>query len=249
MENNKLTNGIQVISRAVAILQVLDSTSRSLGNIAAQTGLPRSTVQRIVDALAQENLVECGSAGVRLSWGIQNIASKACSGTGKIAKPALERLFSDTHETVDISTARGCEVSFIERIISDQELRVVPFPDKPRPLHAMANGKALLSLYNDEQIRELYPCEPEALTPRTMTRLDDLMLQVAEIRRCGFAYDTEEHVVGVCGIGLPLPLPGRGDYALSVVMPASRFAESKHAVEKSLMICRDTILEALRDSH
>ena len=66
----KDTGGIQVIARAAAILRALGREGMSLGALAKQTGLPRSTVQRIVDALAAEDFVEAGDAGVRLGWGL-----------------------------------------------------------------------------------------------------------------------------------------------------------------------------------
>ena len=57
-------SGIQVIARAAAILRVLrdSETGLSLGQIARQVGLPRSTVQRIVGALQEERLVIAASA-------------------------------------------------------------------------------------------------------------------------------------------------------------------------------------------
>ena len=57
-------NGIQVIARAAAILRTLESNrdGMSLGEIAKQVGLARSTVQRIVNALAVEGLVSANGA-------------------------------------------------------------------------------------------------------------------------------------------------------------------------------------------
>ncbi|WP_113772160.1 helix-turn-helix domain-containing protein, partial [Escherichia coli] len=51
--------GIQVISRAASILRevVANPDGMSLGQLATATGLARSTVQRIVDALEMEFLV------------------------------------------------------------------------------------------------------------------------------------------------------------------------------------------------
>ena len=51
--------GIQVIARAANILRALEGEGEglSLGEIAARVDLPRSTVQRIVTALADEQLL------------------------------------------------------------------------------------------------------------------------------------------------------------------------------------------------
>ena len=85
--------------------------------------------------------VEVGEGGVRPGWGLRRLAAAAQSNIAALVRPGLEALFEHTRESVDLSTGHGREVAFLDRIISDQELRVVPIADRPRPLHAMANGK------------------------------------------------------------------------------------------------------------
>ena len=97
-------NSMQGVSRAAAILRVLSSTHVSLGHIAKATGLPRSTVQRLVNALAVEELVEVTNDGVALSWGIMRLAEAAQSSLLTKFRAALETLLQATHETVDLST-------------------------------------------------------------------------------------------------------------------------------------------------
>lgn len=101
------------------------------------------------------DFVEAGDAGVRLGWGLGRLAQLAQSDIVLAARPYLEALFEATHESVDISARQGSEVSFLDRIVSDQELRAVPIANKPRRLHAMANGKALLSSMSDAQVERL----------------------------------------------------------------------------------------------
>ncbi|MDO4969483.1 MAG: helix-turn-helix domain-containing protein, partial [Comamonadaceae bacterium] len=63
--------GIQVIARMSRIMRVLSAHGQpcgmSLAAIAAEVELPRSTVQRIINALVVENIVEpAGSTGFRI---------------------------------------------------------------------------------------------------------------------------------------------------------------------------------------
>ena len=70
--------GIRAISRAAQVLRALkDDGGLSLGEIAKQIGLPRSTVQRLVNALIEEGLVVASSAegGLRLGPEIQSLAA------------------------------------------------------------------------------------------------------------------------------------------------------------------------------
>ncbi len=57
--------GVQAIARAASVLRALGARGQgmSLSEIAAAVDLPRSTVQRLVQALQQERLVETGTPG------------------------------------------------------------------------------------------------------------------------------------------------------------------------------------------
>ncbi|MEP5153633.1 helix-turn-helix domain-containing protein, partial [Planktotalea sp.] len=69
-DSDNSRNGIQVISRAAAVLRCLKDYPQglSLGQIATEVSLPRSTVQRIVGALQSERLLisNVTGGGVRL---------------------------------------------------------------------------------------------------------------------------------------------------------------------------------------
>lgn len=238
--------GIQVIARAAAILRALNQDGLSLGALAKATNLPRSTVQRIVDALQAENLVEAGDGGVRPGWGLQQLAQSGQSQVAAIVRPQLQLLFDRTRETVDISTLHGRQVAFLDRIISDQELRVVPINDRPRPLYAMANGKAILASMTSDQVSALFvPGALEPLTPATTVNSVELGKELEDIRRSGFSLDREEHAPGVCAVGTPIRVPGLRPHAISVVVPASRFEQNLPAFRDALSECRAGMEAAL----
>ena len=87
--------GIQVISRASAILRevVANSDGMSLGQLATATGLARSTVQRIVDALEIECLVQAGAGGVRPGWGLRRLGDLAGPSIASQLRPQLRASF------------------------------------------------------------------------------------------------------------------------------------------------------------
>jgi DNA-binding IclR family transcriptional regulator len=238
---DKDSGGIQVIARAAAILRALGREGVSLGALAKQTGLPRSTVQRIVDALAAEHFVEAGEAGVRLGWGLAQLAKLSQSDIVLAARPHLEALFDATHESVDIAARAGRETSFLDRIVSDQELRVVPMLGKPHPLYAMANGKALLAAMIDADVTRLFADGLAPLTPHTLTSIDALLADLATARASGFTYDREEHALGVCAIGMSIRVDGWPAHAISIAVPASRFEASLPRLQTALRQARDSI--------
>lgn len=238
---------MQGVSRAAAILRVLSSTHVSLGYIARATGLPRSTVQRLVNALAVEELVEVTNDGVSLSWGIMRLAEAAQSSLLAKFRAALETMFQETHETVDLSTIYGKEVAFIEKIHSDQEIRVVPKMGRPMPLHAMSNGKAMLSVMTKSEMRSLIGTKPVKMTSHTKTHIPDILTEIETVKMTGFAYDFEEHSDGVCCIASPIRLPGHKPYAISITVPFFRFEKGLPTFREALTRCKNKIEQSFNE--
>ncbi|QTF08225.1 IclR family transcriptional regulator [Brenneria izadpanahii] len=231
---NKKAQKIQVISRAASILRALGCEGVSLGTLASRTNLPRSTVQRIVDTLKEENLVESSKFGVRLGWGINELAKMSYSNVAAQLRRPLEMAFEMTHETVDISTIHGTEVYCLDRIISDQVVRVVPAAERPKPLYAMASGKAILANMDDDAIVSLFNSGMPALTSNTITSIDKLLEEVRQVRVSGFAFDYQEHAEGICAIGIPLKTHCSSPYAIAVVVPSFRFQSLLPAITEAL---------------
>ncbi len=243
--------GVQAIARAAAVLRALaqQQGSLSLGQIAAETDLPRSTVQRLVQALQQERFVETGgpsSPGVRLGPALAELAGAIRLDVVRLARPHLQALFDTVRETVDIATVQGREVRFLDMIVSDRELRVVPRNDATQPLHCMANGKALLAAMPDEAVERLMGPDLEQATARSVASLPALLAELADVRRSGFAYDRQEHSEGVCAVGVPvIPVQGRA-YAVSAAVPEQRFEAVLPALRAALLVCKEAIEAAVR---
>lgn len=229
-----------MIARAAAILREVSAQPQglSLGQLAAATGLARSTVQRIVHALQAEHLVQAGVGGVRPGWGLRHLGEQAGPDAVREIRPHLYRLYETTRETVDLSTLWDGEVLFLDRFLSGRHLRVPSAAGTRFPAYAMANGKALLAGLRNAEVRALYGAEPILrLTPGTLGSIRELLAQLDDIRGGEFAYDLEEHAAGSCAIGLPLQVPGHVPLAISVVLPMERFEERRQAIEQALVVC------------
>jgi len=107
----KSKQGIQVIARAATILRALENEKDglSLGQIANRVELPRSTVQRIVNALAEENILIAATLNARVKLGpaILRLAANTNFDFSSFVRPHLDRLAQQTGETVDLSMHQG----------------------------------------------------------------------------------------------------------------------------------------------
>src|SRR5262245_8097129 len=136
---------VQVIARAATSLRALEEENAglSLGQIAQKVNLARSTVQRIVAALETEKLVIAATPNgrVRLGPTILRLAASVRSDFIALARPFLERLSEELHETVDLSTVKKNHLVFIDQVIGSQRLRAVSAVGDTFPLYCTANGK------------------------------------------------------------------------------------------------------------
>lgn len=234
-------SGIRVIARAADILRALAAhpDGLTLREIANRVDLPRSTVQRIVGALDDANLVIAASptSGVRLGPAFITLASSARQfDIAEIARPLLAQLSKDLGETVDFAVLGNDKAVVIDQIAGIHPLVAVSAVGSSLPLHASATGKALLAALPKEDLtpfRKRYRLIP--FTPNTITSWERLDQELDEIRRSGIAYDSEEYQLGIMAVAKSISGPTGEFGAVSIPVPADRFAIMRETLAQTLI--------------
>ena len=232
--------GIQVIARAASLLRALEHQpdGMSLGQLAKAVSLPRSTVQRIVDALDSEGFVIAASAanGVRLGPALLALAAATRFHMADAARQTMEALAKECGETVDLSLADQDKVVFIDQVAGTHRLTATSAIGVSFPLHSSANGKAVLAAMDDADIARLRKrLRLVAITPHTLTTWAQLDREIATIRRTGLAFDREENSLGICAAAMALRSPSGEIAAVSVPVPVQRFTENEAALSAALL--------------
>ena len=239
-------NGIQVIARAADILRALESEpdGLSLGELASRIQLPRSTIQRIVGALINEQLLITAGprSGVMLGPALVRLAATANIETDRLARPVLQELSRALEETVDLSVLQGRTAFFVDQVLGTSRLIAVSAVGEAFPLHCTANGKALLGCVGVERRRLLLSGKLRRHTPATIVDIEELERQLVLFEKTQLSYDLEEHSEGICAVGTSFIDPLGRDFALSVPMPVARFKNKKNMVGKRLLEARDQLL-------
>lgn len=240
--------GIQVIARAAAVLRALENepAGLSLGKIAQRVDLSRSTVQRIVDALAAEHLLIAAApkSGVKLGPAILRMAQNSSFNFVEFMRPYILQLSRETGETVDVSERQKTRTVFVDEILGSSRLVILSTIGEAFPLHCLASGKAMLSMLPDEAIYELFGKKTlEAHTPNTITDIDKLLVELAKVRETKIAYDQEEHLDGISAVGTCVQEVDGKLYAISIPVPTVRFKKKKEELAEALLNCRKRILD------
>ena len=236
--------GMQVITRAAAILGALAEPDggRSLAQLAAQTGLPKTTVHRICMALEQVGYVHTDAANGRreLGAGLLRLAVVGRRDLISVLEPSLERLSMDLNETVDLAVLDGSEILFVAQHAAPQRaLMAIARVGAHFPAYTLASGKVLLARLLPEELLHRLPRRLEPTLgghPRTR---EALLRELAEIRATGLAYEREEMRHGICAVAVAVTDVAGRSASVAVPMPAARFAESEERVAEELLMLRD----------
>lgn len=223
-ETSERRHGVQAIARAGAILRALEVAPAGLGTseLATATRLPKSTVHRLVAALAEEDLVaQSGDGRARLGSGIARLAMAEREALSERLRPVLLDLRRRLDETVDLAVLDGASVRFVDQIPAPRRLRATSAVGELFPLHCTANGKALLAAMAPAQLEALLPARLERFTTATIASRAELLAELDQVRETGVAFDREEHTEGICAIGAVVGTDATA--AISIPAPAQRF--------------------------
>ncbi|WP_282153282.1 IclR family transcriptional regulator [Ruegeria atlantica] len=229
--------GIQVISRAASILRVLkeSQSGMSLGKIAERVDLPRSTVQRITSALAEEKFVisDANGGGLRLGPELNALAGAAQYSIVEHCRLLLTELTQKTGETTDLAVMRGIGMVFLDQVPGVYRLTTVSQVGEVFPLTTTANGKACLAKLNAEDAIKLIQNEWDRNGVKG--NLEDFFTELDMIQKQGLAYDLDEHSAGVSAIGFSFVDWGGDLHAISIPVPTTRFSRQKATIERALL--------------
>ncbi|MEP2707661.1 MAG: IclR family transcriptional regulator [Roseibium sp.] len=240
--------GVQVISRAAEILRILkkDNSGLSLGQIADRVQLPRSTVQRIVNALLAERLVMASSSegGLRLGSEIQSLAAAGRINMAELVRPVLTELSKATSETVDLAVLRDDHMVFVDQVVGSHRLRTVSAVGEVFPMTTTANGKAVLALMDDEHMLAISGQEIKA-SKDAGRPLSGFLKEIEDVRETGLAWDFMEHTDGISAAGFAFKDTMGQIYAVSVPVPSHRFNQLKNRLADLLLETQKSILRLL----
>ena len=240
--------GTAAFSKFMRVLQLAaDATGPvTVAMLARESGYPRPTVHRIVQALLAERLLidKPGAGTLALGPRLLQLASRSWgrSELRLAAVDALKRLRDLTGETVHLAVPSGASMVYIEKLESPSAVRMGSRIGTSVCLHATAVGKAYLSMLDDAARDALIATlQMPRYTPRTLTGRDALLAQLAQARERGWAFDNEEHEAGIQCFGAAI-LGELGVPVAAISVTTLRFRQKEDVVQAYVQ----PLLEACR---
>jgi DNA-binding IclR family transcriptional regulator len=219
-----------VLGRVDCIIGAFDGFDGplTLHELTERTGLPKSTVHRMVDQLATIGWIEREISGYRIGMRLFEIGGLAQRHRrlSDVAHPHLHALSTATGLAVQMAILDRSEIVYLERI-PVRSFRLPTRQGGRQPAYCTALGKAMLA-FDEEAAAEVLAQDLPKRTSQTLTSPRDLELELERIAEDGLALDHQESYEGLACVAAPLRNSGRAIAAVSVTGPVDRI--DLHAV-------------------
>lgn len=202
--------GVQVIDRVFDILELLSLEKEGLGvtEIGNRVGLHKSTVHRILSAMAERGYVEKipSKSLYRIGLKLVEVGSVYLNSIElkTEASPYLRELAAKLKQPVHLAILDGTDAVYIDKVDAINSIRLYSQIGRRIPVYCSALGKSLLSGMTDKELDET--AEKCSFTKYTASTLDraGFMRQVREAGKMGWSVDNEEHEEGIRCIAAPV---------------------------------------------
>lgn len=222
---------IASVDKALRLLWLLrDERRLTVSEVSDRLGVARSTAHRLLGMLVAHGFAQQDPAtkAYMPGRGLFEIGLGALSSLDvrREARPELQRLAAEVRETVLLIVLQGARTLVVDAVESDEVVRVSARTGGSMPPHTVSGGKVLLAAMAPGHVRALLGPEPlERRTPDSITTYAELIADLDEVRRRGYATNFNECEPGLSAISVLVPVPpGVVPAAITVSIPTARMS-------------------------
>ena len=221
--------------RLFGLLEVIASSHQrhSLQSLVDETGLPKPTLHRMLQQLESAGMLQREGDGRHYGTGtrLRRLAENLLLNDSHYGArhAVLRRLVEEVGESCNITALSGSEVIYLDRVETAAPLRFYLRAGSRVPAHCSASGKVMLAQMGPAQRRRLLAHAPlDRYTDKTITELDLLEREIAQVRRDGYALDNEEFLPGLLCIAVRVPdTGGPSNLCIAIQAPIMRLNADK----------------------
>jgi len=200
---------VRSVARAMRLLDIVaegPAEGLSLSDLARSLGASKSTTLALARTLTAAGVLRDSRPGPRYCLGTTLIRlgdiTRGQLPLGDICRPVLLDLADLTKMTSRVAICDEGYPVFIERVDGPGSVRFhTPLGQREVP-HASAAGKAILATMTTERVKSICAVtRMQRRTAHTITDVESLLANLAEVRENGFAVDDEEDAEGIFCVG------------------------------------------------
>ena len=222
--------GAGTIGKALDVLDQVAAFGRPVRftDLLVESPFPKATLYRMLQSLTKLGMLSYDPDRQVYMLGIRLVrlahAAWAQSSLAAVARPHLDELSRQIGETVHLAQLDHAQVLYVDKRNAARPISMFSEAGKVGPAYCTGIGKAMMAFLNEEELGRVLPQQSfHRFTEHTISNETDLRAELAEIRKCGYAFDREEHETGIICVAMPvLNRRGRVLGGLSVTGSSAR---------------------------
>ena len=212
LEQNDSKYILQTVKNAGRILNLftIERSTWRLSEISNELDLDISHVRRLLTTLVQENILKKVEKKYFLGLSVLHLSGIVNSQLNihLEARPILLPLVEKFGAAIHLGILEGIGVIYLDKLETSHPLKMASIVGKSHPIYSTGCGKVMLAFQTEDGLEEiLQKIEQQGIVKtasRTVTDLDELRKQLAEIRGIGYAVTYDEHQEGIASIAAPI---------------------------------------------
>ena len=199
----------KTVIKCLRLVEALARSDRPRGvtELAAELGLTKSNVHRLLETLMAEGYVKrhAERRSYELTLKLWDLGTSVASHLDirEIARAHMRKLAEATGESVHLSVLEGNEVVYVDNIETSHPVRAYSRLGSRAPAHCVATGKVMLAWQPEDVISSV--CEDaKGVPPATVDSPARLRLEFSHARENGYAITSGEWRRGVGGVAAPI---------------------------------------------
>ncbi|MDQ0215391.1 DNA-binding IclR family transcriptional regulator [Oikeobacillus pervagus] len=215
-----MNNKNKTVVRSMAILNLfMDHAELSFQEIIDLSGIPKTSVYRMLMSLEEMGFLEKGEdSKYRLGLLLLKFGHLVSSRLDirQIAYPIMKDLHDDVGEAVNLIIKQNDEAIYIEKIDTNQKVRLYTAIGRRSPLYAGACSRVILSYLPEQEIRHyIESIQLEAFANGTITDKKQLYETIFEAQKNGYTISYSELENHTAAVAAPI-FDHKGDIAAGI---------------------------------
>jgi DNA-binding IclR family transcriptional regulator len=219
------------------LIAVAENGEARADEVAAELGLPLSTVYRYLRILRDMTLTEERDRSYLPGWRLLKLAGMDVARTRLVefGHTVLREICRSTGETAVLTVRAGHRAVCLRQVESQQEGQLAFRIGQLLPLYAGA-GQRLLLAHAPAAVVERVLAEPRHPLTRQTPPPEAILRELPQIRRNGYLITRGEMSEGAVAVAVPVSAGGEVVCSLAVAGPQSRCGEAWQATTRAQLV-------------
>lgn len=221
-------------NRVLQILNLfINNKKLNFSQISTLTDIPKGTLSPILNELIEKSYLNRSKTMGFYTLGLQTfrlgVEFLNQNNLLEFIKVHMQEIVRQCGETCQFGILEAGNVLYLQKVESQNSIRLFSFVGKQLPAYATAIGKALLSDKDEKELQNLYPKNLETFTKNTIKTRDILLKELQEIAKSGIATENGGYTEDIRCVAVPIKnYENKVIAAISVSFPAFRIDDKKY---------------------